>query len=1337
MQARAHGRAAAPPRWWAATLGQVLPVLLLSLPAPARAATPVGGPIDVDTVWRAEQSPFDVTGDVAVRNGATLTIEAGVTLYMRSGTNLIVEQGALRALGTAAAPVVITSPRDQGTDTPAPGDWGQLRFLDGTLDTATLLQYTQIRYGKGLVVESASPTLNNVTIAGHAGPAIAVDLRASPTGTGNRALGNTLDGIQVPPGDILGSVNWSLQGVPYVVTGTLGIGAPPVISAIEPATIEQGAAVDGVMRGTRLSGAESLTFDGTGVTAVVRDGGTDTQVPVTIAAAPAAALGARGALAQVAAGQIRLDGALSVLFPLPPIQLTGVVPTSIRAGETRAFAVSGAQLLGATLTMSNSALTASSYATTDNQATFSLTAAAGAATGTAVLTFANPGAAKGTASVNVTVRPPLPRIVVTPSVLALPASPGARSFHIALSNADDEDHVLNLTVGNSALVSVAPLSFVMRAGETQAVVSITGLANGQTSLSAASTGLASVDVPVLVTPEFDSINSTNASVVGVNRTATTAAQTRQAGPLAAALVGVAAGRFISDVAPRSLAVGSGPTTLTITGSGLDGVTGVSILPATGLTLGVYSVSADGRTVTLPVTVAPDAPATVRQVVLTGAQQPYAAARPDADRLLITLAPPTIESVEPVLVSQGATAVALTIRGRNLQGVQSILALPGEGLFIGTSPGVSADGTTLTTLISVAADATPGNRIIQVATAGGASSGLSSPANSLRVLAQGVPVTPVPSLTGLNVGVARDAAVAAQTRPAQVVAPAVSVTVGPAVTARTPASGVIGETVTLALAGVELQGVTQVEFSPPDGVAVGAPSVAADGRSATVSVQIASNAPQTLRGLAVRAGAVLLPFTDPSQANFRVTPPVPRVDSVTPNTLQIGAGTAPLVVRGVNFQNATEVRFVPANGVTVSVPPAVGAGGTEATVNVTVAAGAAAGPRAVVLVTPAGQTDSIPTPANTVVLANTLSDPVTPVTAPSVGVARDAPGGAAPLTIDRVPSAPVGVAVGTVAFGIQAPTLNPLTSGVLRIAGVGLGEVTEVRLVGADGVSIGPGFQVSPDGHELTVTINVDGNPVGGPRQLELLGANGRRIFFADASTGFVTILTGTQYFLPGATVGVTRDAPASTATRPASLASAQVGVVVGSLAVTLDAPPLYPGAAGVLTIGGRGLDGVTGVSFTGAAGLSAGPPQVNADGTLLTVSVSVAAGSAAGVRGVVLNSGSGPVPFADPRVAQVAVATGVPSIDSIEPIVWSQGQNFTLTVRGQNLGLAQAVLASPPQGMTFDSLISVSADGTTLTVKVAVAPDAPPTEEGLIQVVTPGGTTPAVRSPANGFRLVH
>jgi hypothetical protein len=67
---------------------------------------------------------YNLTGSFTVRNGATLTIEAGTRILAKSGRTdvfLAVERGAkLIAKGTAANPIIFTS----DSESPRAGDWG-------------------------------------------------------------------------------------------------------------------------------------------------------------------------------------------------------------------------------------------------------------------------------------------------------------------------------------------------------------------------------------------------------------------------------------------------------------------------------------------------------------------------------------------------------------------------------------------------------------------------------------------------------------------------------------------------------------------------------------------------------------------------------------------------------------------------------------------------------------------------------------------------------------------------------------------------------------------------------------------------------------------------------------------------------------------------------------------------------------------------------------------------------------------------------------------------------------------------------------------------------------
>ena len=542
--------------------------------------------------------------------------------------------------------------------------------------------------------------------------------------------------------------------------------------------------------------------------------------------------------------------------------VSAYTPASMRRGETRAVQIDGTGFDAARVAVSGTGLTISALSVGATQITFNLAAGSAAALGPASISIAN---SAGSTSVSILVNPVLPKLALSPQPVALMPTDAPRSYTVSLSSADGVEHVVAVASANSAVASVTPSSLTFAPGETTKTITVTPQALGVTAINVTSATLGNVSAPVYVANPLAGQNFQYSAVLGV--LLQQGPGTANVGPVAAPVVGISRGAYISGVAPSDLPAGSGPHTVVISGNDLSGVTGLAVNAPAGITLGAFSIAADGRSISVPVTLAPEATPDTRRFVLSGPQQPYVAIPQNADTFLVARAAPIMESVEPIFAVTGTTSATLTIRGANLQAARSVSFTPPDGISVGAFPAVNADGRTLTIDYSVSSFAPTGPRVVRVTTPGGTTDATASPANTFLVVNEVIAVYR-PIYTA-PVGVVLQGA--PQPVTTQAFATRLGVAFGPTGISLAPASASAGQSITLTISGHQLGGLTAVQMVPADGVTLGAPVASPDGLSATVSVVIAPNALQTLRSVRLLVGTTIVPFANEAAAQFRVLP----------------------------------------------------------------------------------------------------------------------------------------------------------------------------------------------------------------------------------------------------------------------------------------------------------------------------------------------------------------------------------------------------------------------------------------------------------------------------------
>ncbi len=1083
----------------------------------ARAQTVVSGAIESTTHWTTAASPYLLSGPVSVQGNAILTIDPGVVVYMGPNAELRIESGRLLAQGTANRPIKFTSEKVRTGMTPVAGDWGQLVLAAGA--TGSAIEHAEIAYGRGVSVAGSSVSLDNVRLLHHAGPAISADLAATLTGSGNQAIGNVLNAVVVPSGDITGTTRFGLRGIPYLVrSGILSVGVSPSIDAVDPGSILAGETTTLTITGKRLGGAVSAGWSSTGLTTQVLSGATDTRVQLQVAAALTAAAGNADLTLLTDAGEAVRTNALIVQRNQP--RINSLTPSSFfTLSGANTFTVSGAFIGNASIVELDGQPLATTY-NSETQLTATLPEQSVAGPRNVRLRTSDPLNAGSFLTSNA-----LPLTVVQAKAGFAPATASmfagaSQTLALQLPFIAPAGGLAFDLISTAPAIATVQSKVVVPVGTKTADFQVQGVSVGEGQVIAARSGWANATLPVAVIqpPVTLAYEPVTSALVGVMVGAGTQPVSQSVDGLASPFVGVVFGTYAKQLMPSAAVVGTS-ITLQVAGEGLGSVSVVKFVPGDGLTVGIPSASADGKLLSISLAIDATATKSTRRVVLSTATGSVPFTTASGDQFVVAAPTPVIDSVNPNVVPVDQSAVSLSMGGQNLRDIQSLRFVPPQGIAAINAPTVNADGTRLDIAIRTDAAATSGPRTVIVSTAGGESSAVPTPGNTFQVAREiGASYRDVSSaMVGVQVGavaVPQEQAFgpflsapvgvmvgeppAASGRSVDPVAsPLVGLVVGSGAFEMLPAAGSVGTSVNVTVQGTGLSGVTSVEMLPANGLTVSNVAVNAAGTQLGFTVSIDAAADKTLRRVVLKTADPanpVVPFLLSAKSQFLVAASLPVVDiSITPQVVVAGGPRADLVVRGRNLRDVLGVRFVPSQGITALGTPVTSADGTSMLVSAQASADAESGARVVVVQTVAGESSQVPTPANTVQVARAVQESFNDLGSPLVGVTIGTPAVAAVIRDGYSPA--VGVVVGPVVTSISPPGLVKGTTGSLVVTGIGLEGAASASLTPAavdGGVALGSPM-ISASGLEVTVPFEVAATATSNDHRFNLLDTAGARI----------------------------------------------------------------------------------------------------------------------------------------------------------------------------------------------------------------------------------------------------
>jgi len=734
---------------------------------------------------------------------------------------------------------------------------------------------------------------------------------------------------------------------------------------------------------------------------------------------------------------------------------------------------------------------------------------------------------------------------------------------------------------------------------------------------------------------------------------------------------------IGSISPSAGPTGGG-TSVTITGTNLSGVTGV--------TVGGASATLGANTSTSIVITTPSGTAGARNVVVS-----TAGGSATSTGGFTYIAAPTIGTISP---SSGPTGggTSVTITGTNLSGVTGV-TVGGASATLGTN--------TSTSIVITTPSGTAGARDVVVTTAGGSATstggftyiaaptiGTISPSSGPTGGGTSVTITGtnLSGVTGVTVGGA-SATLGTNTSTSIVIttpsgtagARDVIVTTaggsatstggftyiaGPTIGTISPNSGPTAGGTSVTITGTNLSGVTSVTIG-------GAAATLGSNTSTSIVITTPAGTAGARDVVLTTAGGSVT-----STGGFTYAA-APTISTVTPSSGSTGGGTS-VTITGTNLSGVTSV--------TVGGTAATLGTNTSTSIVITTPTGTA-GARDVVLTTAGGSVTS--TGGFTYILSPSIST-ISPNAGPSAGGTS--------VTISGTNLS----GVTSVTIGGAATTLGTNTSTSIVVttpAGTAGARDVVVTTSGGSVTAVG-GFTYA--GPPTIGTISPSSGPTGGGTSVTITGSNLANITNvtiggAAASLGANTS-TSIVVTTPSGAVGA-RDVVVSTAGGSVTSTGGFTYVAAPTISSISPSSGLAAGGTSV-TITGTNLSGVTSVTVGGAAATLG----IN---TATSIVITTPAGTA-GARDVVVTTAGGPV-TSTAGFTYISAAT----VTAISPAVGPISGGTSVTITGTNFTGATAVTIG---GAAATGVSIVNATTITATTSAHAA--------GNVDVVvtTPGGT---------------